>query len=361
MPVLKTVKLPSGDSVPALGQGTWKMGEDRRHHADEVAALKLGIDLGLTLIDTAEMYASGGAERVVAEAIEGRRDEVFIVSKVLPSNASRRGVEAACGNSLKRLRTDTIDLYLLHWRGSVPLAETVEAFEALKAAGKIRHWGVSNFDIDDMEELAGLAAGGAVQTNQVLYNLGGARHRARSDPMVPERGIPVMAYSPVGQGRLSSNSRLADLARRLGATPAQIALAWVMRHPGVIAIPKASRREHVRDNRAALDIALTRRRPGRTRPAVPAAAPQAAAGNDLRSGRGSWQAGWQARSRSSPAARPAWAARPRNCSPRKAPRSRSSTATATPPPRRRTRSGRPAASPRISSPMFPMKRRSRPR
>ena len=154
---VRTTKLVSGEYVPVLGQGTWKMGEDSRRHADEVAALKLGIDLGLTLIDTAEMYAGGGAETVVADAIAGRRDEVFLVSKVLPSNASRRGVETACENSLKRLRTDSIDLYLLHWRGSVPLAETVDAFEALKAAGKIRHWGVSNFDVDDMEELMGLA------------------------------------------------------------------------------------------------------------------------------------------------------------------------------------------------------------
>ena len=207
MPVLKTVKLPSGDSVPALGQGTWKMGEDRRHHADEVAALKLGIDLGLTLIDTAEMYASGGSERVVAEAIEGRRDEVFIVSKVLPSNASRRGVEAACGNSLKRLRIETIDLYLLHWRGSVPLAETVEAFEALKRQGKIRHWGVSNFDTDDMEELAGLAAGGAVQTNQVLYN---PTSRGIEHDLVPwclDRGHPDHGLFAGRTGQAAQGSR----------------------------------------------------------------------------------------------------------------------------------------------------------
>jgi len=254
---IRTTKLPSGDRVPVLGQGTWNMGEDKRRHADEVAALKLGIDLGMTLIDTAEMYASGGAETVVADAIAGRRDEVYVVSKVLPSNASRRGVEAACEKSLKRLRIDAIDLYLVHWRGSVPLAETVAAFEALKAAGKIRQWGVSNFDTDDMEELAGLADGNAVQANQVLYN---PQRRGIEHDLIPwcsERGIAVMAYSPVGQGAILRDSKLAALAGRHGATPAQIVLAWVMRTEGVIAIPKASRLEHVRDNRAALDVALT--------------------------------------------------------------------------------------------------------
>ena len=254
---IRTVKLPSGDRVPVLGQGTWKMGEDKRRHADEVAALKLGIDLGMTLIDTAEMYASGGAETVVADAIAGRRDEVYVVSKVLPSNASRRGVETACEQSLKRLRTDTIDLYLLHWRGSVPLAETVAAFEALKEAGKIKQWGVSNFDVDDMEELAALADGNAVEANQVLYN---PQRRGIEHDLIPwsrERGIAVMAYSPVGQGAILRDAKLAALAGKHGATPAQIVLAWVMRTEGVIAIPKAGRAEHVRDNRAALDITLT--------------------------------------------------------------------------------------------------------
>jgi diketogulonate reductase-like aldo/keto reductase len=254
---IRTVKLPSGERVPVLGQGTWKMGEDKRRHADEVAALKLGIDLGMTLIDTAEMYASGGAETVVAEAIAGQRDEVYVVSKVLPSNASRRGVETACENSLKRLRTDTIDLYLLHWRGSVPLAETVAAFEALKKAGKIKQWGVSNFDVNDMEELAALADGKAVQANQVLYN---PQRRGIEHDLIPwsgERGIAVMAYSPVGQGAILRDPKLAVLAGKHGATPAQIVLAWVMRTEGVIAIPKAGRAEHVRDNRAALDITLT--------------------------------------------------------------------------------------------------------
>ncbi len=257
MPTIRTTTLPAGDDVLVLGQGTWKMGEDNRRRADEVAALKLGMELGMTLIDTAEMYASGGAERVVAEAIAGRRDEVFIVSKVLPSNASRRGVEEACARSLRNLRTEIIDLYLLHWRGSVPLAETVEAFEALKAAGKIRHWGVSNFDVDDMEELEELAAGKAVQANQVLYNLG---RRGIEHDLVPwsrGRGIPIMAYSPVEQGRLANNARLADIAHRHDATPAQIALAWTIRADGIITIPKATRPEHVRENRTAADIVLT--------------------------------------------------------------------------------------------------------
>ena len=254
---VRTLKLPSGEAVPVLGQGTWKMGEDRRRRADEVAALKLGLDLGITLIDTAEMYASGGAEDVVAEAIAGRRDETFLVSKVLPSNASRAGVKRACENSLKRLATDRIDLYLLHWPGSVPLSETVEAFEALKAEGKIRHWGVSNFDTDEMEELIGLASGGNVQTNQVLYNLSRRGLEFDLAPWSREHRIPLMAYSPVEQGALARNARLEAVAARHNATAAQIALAWVMVQPGVIAIPKAGRQEHVRQNAAALDIELT--------------------------------------------------------------------------------------------------------
>jgi len=254
---IRTTTLPSGEAIQVLGQGTWKMGEDSRRRADEVNALKLGLDLGLTLIDTAEMYASGGAEEVVAQAIAGRRAEVFVVSKVLPSNASRAGVQRACENSLKRLRTDRIDLYLLHWPGSVPLAETVEAFEALRRAGKIRHWGVSNFDTEDMEDLAGLPDGGNVQTNQVLYNL--VRRGPEFDlaPWSRKRGIPLMAYSPVEQGALARNTGLDAVAARHNATPAQIALAWVMQQEGVIAIPKASSQEHVRQNFAALDIKLT--------------------------------------------------------------------------------------------------------
>lgn len=254
---MKTVMLPAGEAVPRLGQGTWNMGEDPRRHAEEVAALQLGLDLGMTMIDTAEMYASGGAEVVVADAIAGRRREAFIVSKVLPSNASRRGVHKACEASLARLRTDVIDLYLLHWRGSVPLSETIEAFEELKTAGKIRHWGVSNFDTDDMEELVRLPAGAAAQTNQVLYNL--TRRGIEYDllPWCERRRIPVMAYSPVEQGRLGNDRRLEAIGRRLGATAAQVALAWLLRQDGVIAIPKATRLQHVRDNQAALDLELT--------------------------------------------------------------------------------------------------------
>ncbi|MGX9142303.1 aldo/keto reductase [Mesorhizobium sp. 128a] len=254
---IRTTTLPSGEAVQVLGQGTWKMGEDARRRAGEVNALKLGFDLGMTLIDTAEMYASGGAEEVVAEAIAGRRDELFIVSKVLPSNASRAGVARACENSLKRLRTDRIDLYLLHWPGSVPLAETVDAFEALKKAGKIRHWGVSNFDTDEMGELTGLRSGDNVQTNQVLYNLSRRGPQFDLAPWSRQRGIPLMAYSPVEQGALARNSRLDAVAARHNATAAQIALAWVMAQPGVIAIPKASKQDHVRQNVAALDIKLT--------------------------------------------------------------------------------------------------------
>jgi len=254
---IRTLKLPSGEIVPVLGQGTWKMGEDRRRRADEVAALKLGLDLGITLIDTAEMYASGGAEEVVAEAIDGRRDETFLVSKVLPSNASRAGVKRACESSLKRLATDRIDLYLLHWPGSVPLSETVEAFEALKTEGKIRHWGVSNFDTDEMEDLAGLPNGGNVQTNQVLYNLSRRGPEFDLAPWCVKRGIPLMAYSPVEQGALARNARLEAVAARHNATAAQVALAWAMAQEGVIAIPKAGRQDHVRQNAAALNIELT--------------------------------------------------------------------------------------------------------
>jgi diketogulonate reductase-like aldo/keto reductase len=254
---IRTTTLPSGEAVPVLGQGTWKMGEDARRHADEVNALKLGLDLGMMLIDTAEMYASGGAEEVVADAIAARRDEVFLVSKVLPSNASRTGAPAACEASLRHLRTDRIDLYLLHWPGSVPLTETVEAFEALKKAGKIRHWGVSNFDTHEMEELVSLPAGDSVQTNQILYNLSQRGPEFDLAPWSRQRGIPLMAYSPVDQGVLARNARLEAIAARHNATAAQLALAWVMAQDGVIAIPKAGRQEHVRQNVAALDIELT--------------------------------------------------------------------------------------------------------
>lgn len=251
-----TIPLPSGERVPVLGQGTWHMGEDPRRRTDEIAALRAGLDLGLTLIDTAEMYADGAAEELVEEAIQGRRDEVFLVSKVLPGNASRQGVLRACERSLRRLGTDRLDLYLLHWRGRTPLEETVGAFEELRRSGLIRSWGVSNFDTADMEELAALSGGGAA-TDQVLYNL--TRRGIEYDllPWCRERGVPVMAYSPVEQGRLLGHRVLGQIASEHSATPAQVALAWVLRQGGVVAIPKAGTAAHVRENRAALDVRLS--------------------------------------------------------------------------------------------------------
>jgi diketogulonate reductase-like aldo/keto reductase len=252
---MTTVRFPDGVAVPALGQGTWRMGErgDRRREAD---ALRLGLDLGLTLIDTAEMYGEGGAEEVVAEAIAGRRDEAFLVSKVYPHNASRGKLPRALEASLRRLRVDRLDLYLLHWRGSVPLAETVEAMEATKRAGKIARWGVSNLDVDDLHELRGALKDCA--TNQVLWNLEARGVEYDLLPFCASQGMPVMAYSPVGQGgALLRHKALSAVAARHGATPAQIALAFVLAKPGVIAIPKASDPEHVRLNAAARDIVLT--------------------------------------------------------------------------------------------------------
>jgi diketogulonate reductase-like aldo/keto reductase len=252
---LPTVKLPSGEKVPQLGQGTWHMGESGRRRGDEVAALKLGIDLGLTLIDTAELYAD--AELVVAEAIKGRRDECFIVTKVLPENSTRARTIAACERSLKRLNTDRIDLYLLHWRGRPRLEETLSAFEALVSAGTIRYWGVSNFDVGDMEELFALPGGDACATNQVLYNLRRRGIEAGLLPWCGERDVPIQAYSPIEQGRLLRDRVLTGVAIRHRATTAQIALAWVLRQPDMMVIPKAATLEHVRENRAALDIELT--------------------------------------------------------------------------------------------------------
>ncbi len=253
---IPTTRLPSGTAVPVLGQGTWYMGEDSRDRAREVAALRLGLDLGMTLIDTAEMYADGGAEEVVGEAIAGRRDEVFLVSKVLPMNASRRGTIAACERSLKRLRTERIDLYLLHWRGSPDFADTIGAFETLMRDGKIGQWGVSNLDLQDMEELVGAPGGAAVQANQLLYNLTRRGIEYDLQPWCRSRGIPVMAYSPIEQGRMLRHPELRRIAERHGVTPAQVGLAWLLRQDGVIAIPKASDPAHVRDNRAAADLRL---------------------------------------------------------------------------------------------------------
>jgi diketogulonate reductase-like aldo/keto reductase len=252
---VKRLKLPSGKEVPVLGQGTWKMGEDPANRRSEIAALRLGLDLGMTLIDTAEMYGQGGSEELIAEVISGRRIDVFLVSKVYPYNATRPGTVAACNRSLRRLKTDYLDLYLLHWRGSVPLAETLDVFRSLKAVGKIRDYGVSNFDREDMEEAAGVPGGQEIVTDQVLYNL--MRRGIEWDllPWCRARKIPVMAYSPIEQGRLLG--KVAALARRRGVTPAQVALAWLLHQEGVIAIPKASSQAHVRENQAALDLTLT--------------------------------------------------------------------------------------------------------
>ena len=254
---LQFVTLRSGERVPALGQGTWHMGEDRRHAAEEAAALRLGIDLGMTLIDTAEMYGSGGAEEVVARAANGLRDNLFIVSKVYPHNASRAGIVAACERSLKRLATDRIDLYLLHWRGSIPLAETLEGFLQLQRDGKIRHHGVSNFDRADMAEWLALKGGDTVAADQVLYSL--ARRGPEWDlvPWCREHQVVIMAYTPLGTGGMLANPALAEIARRRRATPAQIALAWLLRQESTIVSPKASRPAHVRENRGALDVQLT--------------------------------------------------------------------------------------------------------
>jgi diketogulonate reductase-like aldo/keto reductase len=254
---VRTLRLPSGELVPVLGQGTWGMGENQASRGAELAALRRGLDLGLTLIDTAEMYAEGGAEEVVGEAIAGRRDEVFLVSKVYPHNASAAGTIAACERSLRRLGTDRIDLYLLHWRGAHPLAETVGAFERLQRAGKIRHWGVSNLDAEDMAELTAVAGGGVCATDQVLYNLGRRGPEWDLLPWCRERDIPVMAYSPLEQGRLAGNAVLGAIAGKRGSGPLQIALAWVLSQPGVLAIPKSSRLAHVEANAAALDIELS--------------------------------------------------------------------------------------------------------
>jgi len=251
---MKTVTLPCGATVPALGQGTWNMGESRAARSGELAALQLGMDLGLTLIDTAEMYGEGRAEELVGEALAGRRDAAFIVSKVYPHNASRRGAVAACERSLKRLRTDRIDLYLLHWRGNIPLDETMEALHGLQQAGKIRHYGVSNLDLPDMRELWNSAAGRGVQTNQLLYNLG--RRGVEWDllPWLRQHHLPVMAYSPIEQARLLRHTGLAAFAKRHGITPAQAALAWLLDSKDVIAIPKTGQRERVRENHGALAI-----------------------------------------------------------------------------------------------------------
>ncbi|HEY0693031.1 MAG TPA: aldo/keto reductase [Kribbella sp.] len=255
---VRTTKLPSGTEVPVLGQGTWGWAEDAGRRANEIASLRRGLRLGLSLVDTAELYADGGAEKLVGEAIAGRRNEVFLVSKVLPSNATRDGTVAACERSLRRLGTDWLDLYLLHWRGRVPLTETVAAFEDLVAAGKIRHWGVSNFDPRDMAELATVSGGDNVATDQVLYNLASRGIEWDLLPECQKRQIPVMAYSPLGHGRLLQERILIDIAIQYDVRPAQVALAWVLRQDGVSAIPRASTPAHVEQNRAALELQLSK-------------------------------------------------------------------------------------------------------
>ncbi len=254
---IPTTPLPSGEPVPVFGLGTWMMGENEKKRADEVAALKLGLDLGATLIDTAEMYGHGEAESIVGEAVAGRRDGLFIVSKVLPEHAARKDTREACERSLKRLRTDRIDLYLLHWRGSTPLEHTLQAFLELQREGKIRHWGVSNFDTDDMEELLALPGGDGCATNQVLYNLKRRKLEYDLAPLLRARQIPLMAYSPIEQGRLLRNPALIAVAERHGVSAAQVALAWLFGKPGTIVIPKATNPDHLRENFASLDLRLS--------------------------------------------------------------------------------------------------------
>ena len=253
---MRTVTLPGGEAVPALGLGTWHMGERGGRKIDEARALQAGLDLGLTLIDTAEMYGDGGAEEVVGDAVAGRRDEVFLVSKVYPHNASRQGALEACARSLRRLRVETLDLYLLHRRGSVPLSETVEAFEQLVAEGKIRHWGVSNLDSGDMAELRGVPSGTGCAANQVLYNLNTRGIEWDLLPDCQQHGVAVMAYTPLGQGDLLGNPALGQVAAKHGISAAAAALAWVLRHDGMITIPKTSNLSHLRENAAAADLML---------------------------------------------------------------------------------------------------------
>jgi diketogulonate reductase-like aldo/keto reductase len=253
---MRQVTLKSGDKVPVLGVGTWRMGERKGERAAEVAAIKLALDLGIRLVDTAEMYGEGGAEEMLSEALVDRRDEIFLVSKVYPHNASRKGVLAACERSLKRLKTDRLDLYLLHWPGSVPIEETIGAFEALLKDGKIRQWGVSNFDAGQMAAVARAPNGGNCASNQVLYHLGSRGVEWKLLDECRKTNVMVMAYSPLGQGPLLRKPALRAIADKHGVEPAAIALAWVLRHPGLITIPKAVRPEHVKANMKALDVKL---------------------------------------------------------------------------------------------------------
>jgi diketogulonate reductase-like aldo/keto reductase len=254
---VRTTALPSGEQVPVLGQGTWRLGEGRRDAAVEIETQRLGLDLGMTLVDTAAMYGDGAAEELVGEAIAGRRDEVFLVGKVVPHHATAEGTAAACEASLRRLRTDRLDLYLLHWRGRVPLTETLGGFGRLLRTGRIRHWGVSNFHVADLAELVRLAGGDQVATDQALYSLAFRDVEHDVLPWCLEAGLPLMAYSPLEHGRLLDHPCVVDVATRHGATPAQVAIAWVLRHEHVIAIAQTGSPEHVRENRAAADLRLT--------------------------------------------------------------------------------------------------------
>lgn len=255
---IRMTKLPSGEAVPVLGQGTWHMAEGRHSRKQEIAALQMGLDLGMSLIDTAEMYGDGRAEELTGEALRGRREQVFLVSKVLPDHATTAGTIRACESSLERLNTEWIDLYLLHWRGSIPLWQTIAGFRELQRSEKIRYWGVSNFDVEDMQELFDLENGSGAASDQVLYNL--SRRGIEFDllPWCHRRRIPIMAYSPIEQGRVLEDATVAAIAKHHQATSAQIALAWVLRRDGVIAIPQAGVPEHVRENRGALDITLSK-------------------------------------------------------------------------------------------------------
>ncbi len=255
---IATTTLPTGEAIPVLGQGTWTIADKAARRSEAIRAVRSGLDSGMTLIDTAEMYGDGASEELVGEALKGRRDQAFIVTKVYPHNAGRRGAIEACERSLRRLDTDRIDLYLLHWRGSIPLTETVGAFDKLKAAGKIRHWGVSNFDVDDLEELIEVEGGENVAANQVLYNCGRRGIEFDLMPWQARRGIPVMAYSPIEQGKLPRHPALvAVAARHPGATPAQVALAWTLRGGSVCAIPQMGSLAHIAENRPAAGLALT--------------------------------------------------------------------------------------------------------
>lgn len=250
------VVLPDGTAAPRFGLGTWRMGERASMRAAEVASLRLGLELGVRLVDTAEMYGDGTAEEIVGEALRGRRDDVFLVSKVYPHNGSRRGTIAACERSLARLGTDRIDLYLLHWPGEHPIGETIAAFEHLRMAGKIRYWGVSNFDVEEMKAVVAAPGGGHCATNQVLYNLAHREPEWALHAWMRARHVPLMAYSPIDQAALARATSLAPIAAKHGATAAQVSLAWLLRHDDVMVIPKSTRPEHLRENLGAFDLRL---------------------------------------------------------------------------------------------------------